>query len=44
MGRNGNKAIAKIFEEYMQSMGIRKYDRRRKNNLNTYIIDGTNTN
>lgn len=38
------KQLAKIFEEYMQSMGIRKYDRRRKNNVNTYIIDGKTTN
>ncbi|KOF57837.1 MULTISPECIES: hypothetical protein [Clostridium] len=38
------KQLAKIFEEYMKSIDIKKYDGRRKNNDNTYIIDGKSTN
>jgi hypothetical protein len=38
------KQLAKIFEEYMKSIGVRKYDGRRKNNSNTYMIDASSTN
>lgn len=34
------KQLSEIFEEYMKSIGIRKHDGRRKNNNNTYMIDG----
>lgn len=38
------KQLAKIFEEYMKSIGVREYDPRRKDNDNTYMIDGKSTN
>lgn len=38
------KEIAKVFENYMQSIEVNKLDRRRKNNLNTYCICGKCTN
>lgn len=38
------KQLAAVFEEYMKSLGIRKYDGRRKDNSNTYMIDGSSTN
>lgn len=34
------KSVAHIFEEYMKTKGVRKLDRRRKDNTNTYLIDG----
>lgn len=34
------KQLAKIFEKYMESIGVRKYDGRRKYDTNTYLIDG----
>lgn len=34
------KQLAEIFEEYMKSIGVKKRDGRRKNNNNTYMIDG----
>ena len=37
------KQLAKIFEDYMKSIGVRKHDQRRKNNVNTYMIDGNST-
>ena len=36
--------LAMIFENYMKSIGVRKYDKRRKDNSNTYMIDGKSTN
>lgn len=39
----GTKQLAKVFEEYMKSIGVRKYDGRRKNNCNTYMIDAKST-
>lgn len=38
------KQLAKVFEDYMISKGIKKRDGRRKNNLNTYSIHGKCTN
>ena len=38
------KQLAQIFEEYMKSIGARKYDGRRKDNRNTYLIDAKSTN
>lgn len=38
------KQLAKIFEDYMESIGVRKYSNRRKDNTNTYMIDGKSTN
>lgn len=38
------KQLAAIFKEYMKSIGVRKYDGRRKDNSNTYMIDGNSTN
>lgn len=38
------KQLAAVFEEYMKSIGVRKYDGRRKDNNNTYMIDGRSTN
>jgi hypothetical protein len=37
------KQLAAIFESYMESIGIRKYDERRKDNTNTYMVDGKST-
>lgn len=37
------KQLAKIFVEYMRSIGVRKHDGRRKSNYNTYMIDGDST-
>jgi hypothetical protein len=37
------KQLANIFEEYMKSIGVRKHDSRRKDNTNTYMIDGKST-
>lgn len=37
------KQLAKAFEDYMKSIGARKFDRRRKDNTNTYMIDGNGT-
>ncbi|WP_243109557.1 zinc ribbon domain-containing protein [Clostridium perfringens] len=37
------KKLASIFEQYMNNMGVRKLNRRRKNNKNTYLIDGKST-
>lgn len=37
------KQLAAIFESYMESIGVRKYDVRRKDNINTYMIDGKST-
>lgn len=38
------KQLANIFESYMKNKGIRKLDRRRKYNNNTYSIHGDCTN
>jgi hypothetical protein len=38
------KHLAKIFEYYMKGNGVRKYDAQRKDNSNTYLIDGQSTN
>jgi len=37
------KQLAALFEIYMQSTGVKKYDERRKDNSNTYMIDGKST-
>lgn len=37
------KSVARIFEEYMKTKGVRRLDRRRKDNTNTYLIDGEST-
>ncbi len=36
--------LANIFENYMKSIGVKKLDRRRKDNANTYSIYGDCTN
>lgn len=38
------KQLASIFEDYMKSIGVKKLDRRRKDNANTYSIHGDCTN
>lgn len=38
------KQLADIFSRYMRSIGVRKLDRRKKNNINTYLADGSCTN
>jgi len=38
------KELALIFESYMKEIGVRKTDRRRKDNINTYLIHGDSTN
>jgi hypothetical protein len=40
----GTRQMAKIFEEYMASIGVKKYDPRRNNNHGTCLIDGKSTN
>lgn len=37
------KQLAKIFKEYMEGIGAEKWDSRRKDNLNTFFIDGKST-
>lgn len=37
------KDLAFLFERYMQEIGARKLDRRRKDTANTYWIDGDST-
>lgn len=37
------KQLAMLFENYMQSIGARKYDARRKDNSNSYLIDASST-
>lgn len=37
------KQLANKFEEYMKSIGVKRYDSRRKDNSNTYMIDGKST-
>jgi hypothetical protein len=37
------KQLAKIFEDYMKSIGVRKRDGKRKDNSNSYMIDGKST-
>lgn len=37
------KQLAKIFAEYMESIEVKKRDKRRKSNSNTYMIDGKST-
>ncbi len=37
------KQLAEMFEKYMKSIGVRKYDGRRKDNNNTYMTDGNCT-
>lgn len=37
------KGVAHIFEEYMKVQGVRKIDGRRRDNSNTYMIDGKST-
>lgn len=34
------KQLAKVFEDYMKSIGARKHDGRRKDNTNTYVVHG----
>jgi hypothetical protein len=38
------KKLAEVFKNYMEGVGVKKLDRRRKNNLNTYTIHGDCTN
>lgn len=38
------KQLASVFENYMKQIGTNKYDSRRKDNSNTFLIDGKNTN
>ena len=38
------KQLAKIFKEYMEGMGLKKWDGRKKDNLDTYYVDGKDTN
>jgi hypothetical protein len=38
------KQLANVFEQYMKSIGVRKYVGRRKDNSNTYMIDAKSTN
>ena len=37
------RQLAKIFEKYMKSIGVKKYDGRRKDNNDTYLVDGVST-
>ena len=37
------KQLAKIFKDYMESIGAKKWNSKRKDNLNTYLIDGKST-
>lgn len=37
------KQLAQIFSKYMESIGAKKYDGRRKDNSNTYMADGKST-
>jgi hypothetical protein len=37
------KQLAQIFEQYMHSIGVKKRDDRRKDNTNTYMVDGKST-
>jgi hypothetical protein len=37
------KQLAKAFEEYMKSLNIKKWRSNRKDNSNTYLIDGEST-
>jgi hypothetical protein len=37
------KQLGKVFKYYMESMGVKKWDSKRKDNLNTYLIDGKST-
>lgn len=37
------KQLANIFKNYMESKGVKKLDRRRKDNSVSYLIDGENT-
>jgi hypothetical protein len=38
------KQLAKMFEEYMESFSVKKWDSRKKDHINTYFIDGKSTN
>lgn len=38
------KQLAEIFKNYMESIGVKKLDRRRKDNTNTYSVHGDCTN
>lgn len=38
------KELSSVFKTYMESKGIRKFDRRRKDNSVSYLIDGAETN
>lgn len=38
------KELARVFEEYMLTIGVKKLDRRRKDKSNTYSIHGDCTN
>ncbi|EJT5919105.1 zinc ribbon domain-containing protein [Clostridium perfringens] len=40
---SNTKQFAGIFEEYMKELGVRKYDGRRKDNSNSYLIDAKST-
>lgn len=39
----GTRLLAVMFEDYMIGLGIKKHDARRKDNTNTYMIDGNST-
>lgn len=41
--RCDTKLLADIFETYMKNLSIKKYDGRKKDNTNTYDIDGDST-
>jgi len=38
------KQLANIFKKYTESMGLKKWDGRRKDNSDTYYVDGKDTN
>lgn len=44
LNNHDTKELAITFESYMESIGARKQDRRKKDNSNTYLIDGDSTN
>ena len=37
------KEVAKIFGEYMNALGVKKFNRRHGEKLNTYVVDGKST-
>lgn len=38
------KQLARIFKEYMEEKGLKKWDGRKKDNSNAYYVDGKDTN